>query len=317
MGILPRECPPYGEGCLVHCFTCKYKARSLVALFEQLAGCSHTFDEALEVARCIETRDVTEGLTGYMTREQEVRRVSSISEALWLPYQRKYHPYLERRGVTLETAKQWEVGYDRVRRRVVFPVRLQSGKLVGAVGRSLRKYAEPEYPVYLNYWEMSKGEYLFGAQLVSEGQTIVVVEGMFDAVRTQQALEAVGLEGFAVVAIMGSRATDTQVDVIVAMASEVILALDNDTAGREGSQYLTRDLKSRVALRAVYWDEQDADPDNKADSMPQRIVKARLPHEIVYLTKEAILTTIRMSRKARRFPNTKSDKSSLRYEVQQ
>jgi 5S rRNA maturation endonuclease (ribonuclease M5) len=103
--------------------------------------------------------------------------------------------YILGRGLTIETCKAWEIGYDEDSQRAVFPVRRRDGSLVGMTGRILpREIARCEAmglmepTKYHNYSGLNKTRYLYGANLWLPGLPLIVVEGPVDAHATWQAL---------------------------------------------------------------------------------------------------------------------------------
>jgi 5S rRNA maturation endonuclease (ribonuclease M5) len=94
--------------------------------------------------------------------------------------------YAIQRGITVESAKRWGLGYDKDQKYLVFPVRRRDGKLVGLVGRSVLKDPPRRHH---NYMGLDKARHLFGAQLLALGKPVVVVEGCIDAINTEQALQ--------------------------------------------------------------------------------------------------------------------------------
>lgn len=121
---------------------------------------------------------------------------------------------------------------DLFRGRLMFPIRSKDGSLGGLGARAL----DDSTPKYLNSPKtpvFDKGNTLYGLNLASESITgsgrVVVVEGYMDAITAHQ-------HGFAnVVASMGTALTGEQASTLRAMASQIVLALDPDTAGQEAT----------------------------------------------------------------------------------
>lgn len=233
---------------LVHCFTCGFKSGQLSYLYSRLAHYDQSWRPALDAVRQMEAQYLSAGLAalesiGYMRQEQE--RDQALDEALFEPYANKFAPYLSRRGVSLDTGRRWGVGVDLERKRAVIPVRDTRGQLWGAVGRS---YVD-EKPKYLNYWEMKKGKHLLGAHLVKRAASTLVVEGSIDALIADQALREAGRTDVNVVSILGATVSQEQAQKIIAISTDVYLALDADQAGERGTKGALDLLSKRVMTR--------------------------------------------------------------------
>ncbi len=118
--------------------------------------------------------------------------------------------------------------YDRFRGRIIFPIRSQSGQVLGFGGRNLGD----EHPKYLNSPEtpvFSKGACLYlidsAVQAIRERDEIVIVEGYMDALVAHQH------DHLNVVATLGTALTDPQLRIVKRFTGNLILALDADTAG--------------------------------------------------------------------------------------
>lgn len=130
--------------------------------------------------------------------------------------------YWFKRGFTWETADRWGVRYDVERQRIILPVRDGLGKWIGYVARNLN----PLLPKYLNSPGLKSSSVLFGWN-ITHSDPAILVEGPLDAIWLDQH----GIPGGA--ALMGSNLSQEQIHFLqVAQVRELILALDNDEAGR-------------------------------------------------------------------------------------
>jgi len=123
--------------------------------------------------------------------------------------------------------------FDRFRRRVMFPIANESGKIVAfggrALGDDLPKYLNsPETPIY------SKSNVLYHLDRAKEAlrqrDFAVLVEGYMDAI-------AVARAGIAnVVASCGTSLTEPQVKLLSRFTRRVIVNYDPDTAGQAATE---------------------------------------------------------------------------------
>ena len=132
----------------------------------------------------------------------------------------------------LVTRTEREEYRDLFRGRLMFPIRGQDGLLCGFGARAL----DDSVPKYLNTPKtlaFDKGRILYGLPLardnIREKGAVVVVEGYMDTIMAHQ-------HRFTnVVASMGTALTSDQASTLRALAPEVVLALDPDTAGQEAT----------------------------------------------------------------------------------
>ncbi|MGH9788309.1 MAG: DNA primase [Candidatus Acidiferrales bacterium] len=118
--------------------------------------------------------------------------------------------------------------YDRFRRRVMFPIHSESGRLVGfggrAMGDEMPKYLNsPETPIY------QKSRVLYNLQrakdAIRKDNFAVMVEGYLDCI----AVHSAGIGN--VVATCGTSLTETQVKLLSRSTRNVVVSFDPDAAG--------------------------------------------------------------------------------------
>jgi DNA primase len=139
--------------------------------------------------------------------------------------------------------------YDRFRRRVMFPIANDSGKIVAfggrAIGDDLPKYLNsPETPIY------SKSNVLYHLDRAKESlrqrDFAVLVEGYMDAI-------SVAIAGVSnVVASCGTSLTEPQVKLITRFTRRIIVNYDPDTAGQAATERsLTLLLEQGIEVRVL------------------------------------------------------------------
>src|SRR6185369_645735 len=120
--------------------------------------------------------------------------------------------------------------YERFRRRLMFPIWNERGKVIGFGGRALAADAQPKYlnsaesPLY------SKSTVLyalhFARDAAQKAGRLVVVEGYFDCLSLHQA----GIEN--VVASCGTSLTQQQVALMARYVPEIVMNYDPESAGQ-------------------------------------------------------------------------------------
>ena len=123
--------------------------------------------------------------------------------------------------------------YDRFRRRVMFPIANESGKVIAfggrAMGEDMPKYMNsPETPIYLK----SSVLYHFdrAKESLRQSDFAILVEGYMDAI-------AVARAGFAnVVASCGTSLAEPQIRLLSRATRRVVVNYDPDTAGQAATE---------------------------------------------------------------------------------
>jgi DNA primase len=155
--------------------------------------------------------------------------------------------YLDSRGITKETAEHFGVGFFPGRGsmfgRVVIPIHNGKGELLAYAGRAIDN-TEPRYKLPAGFHKSLELYNLHRA--IATGQRgLIVVEGFFDCMKVSQA-------GYPfVVALMGSSMSEEQERLLVDHAEMVLLMLDGDEAGRQGTDEILLRLGRQVWTKAV------------------------------------------------------------------
>jgi DNA primase len=139
--------------------------------------------------------------------------------------------------------------YERFRRRLMFPIWNERGKIIGFGGRALLPDAQPKYlnspesPLY------SKSHVLyalhFARDVAQKSGRMVVVEGYFDCLSLHQA----GITN--VVASCGTALTAQQIALMARYVPEVVMNYDPDAAGQNAMRrsidlLLAKGLRVRI-----------------------------------------------------------------------
>ena len=165
------------------------------------------------------------------------------------------------RGFTLETCKEWEVGWDPYSRRVSIPCRDRHGKLVGITRRLVWPYDGVCYRCradvdghrcsecgamlakYLHTPGRWRSRALFGVHKVVPGSPLIVVEGPLDAIALWQA----GVRS--PLALFGASPAKEQLSMLEGLARElgvpVVCMGDGDEAGRFMGKQIEENLSKR------------------------------------------------------------------------
>lgn len=139
---------------------------------------------------------------------------------------------LKLKYLTHEACHTFGVKWDRKQKAWVFPIRWPDGTLMAVQLR--KKGWERNWPK-----EAPKSETLFGLSTVSAAPMVAVVESPMDAVRLFVA-------GIPAVATMGAAVSSVQMDLLARHFVQVGLWFDNDKAGKEATDIVSRGLRKRM-----------------------------------------------------------------------
>jgi len=196
---------------------------------------------------------------------------------------------LEKSGLVVRDAER-NRHYDRFRRRIIFPIANDSGKVVAFAGRALGdeqpKYLNsPETPIY------TKGRVLYhldrAAQAIRKLDYTILVEGYMDCI----AVASSGIENVA--ACCGTSLTESQIRLLARYSRRVVVNYDPDSAGvaateRSLALLLEEGFEARVLALPG-----GLDPDSfvrKQGPAAYRQLLATAPSYIDYLTERAVAT---------------------------
>ncbi len=140
--------------------------------------------------------------------------------------------------------------YDRFRRRIMFPLQDQRGRVLGFGARALGVDQQPKYLNSPDGEIFHKGDIVYGAHharvAAAKADEVIAAEGYMDVLALHQA----GMKN--VVGVMGTSLTDKQVGELAKLAKTVLLALDADAAGQEAMLRAQRvAASSSLSLRVV------------------------------------------------------------------
>ena len=154
--------------------------------------------------------------------------------------------------------------YDRFRNRLMFPIEDHQGQVIGFGGRTLgeddAKYINSsDGPLY------NKSTVLFGLskakEAIRQAKAVILVEGYFDVL----ACHSIGMKN--VVAASGTALTEQHVKVLKRYCDTLILALDQDQAGKDAAhRAFILASKEGLQVRAVLLDGKDPDEAIQADA---------------------------------------------------
>lgn len=204
------------------------------------------------------TREKLKHLKGFKKSKKKIEYIP-ISNEILNDVEDYHHPYIINRGYSDDVLSHFNVGYCRsgyLESRVVFPIDAPNGTTISLSGRAIEDDVEPRYMIV---GDTSKGDTLYGISKISKDDDyIIVVEGFMGVMSLYE-------WGFySVVALMGSDITENQLKILLKMARKVIVVLDNDKAGKRGSQKIYNHLYKFLPVVQIklsdFTDDEKASP---------------------------------------------------------
>jgi DNA primase len=193
---------------------------------------------------------------------------------------------LEKSGLIIFDAERQRF-YDRFRRRIIFPIANETGKVVAFAGRALGD----DQPKYLNSPETaiySKSRLLYhldrAGQAIRKLDYAILVEGYMDCI----AVAVSGIEN--VVASCGTSLTEGQIRLLKRHAQRVVVNYDPDSAGMAATERsLALLLEEGFEVKVLALPE-GLDPDSfirRRGAATYRELLAGAPTYLDYLTEHA------------------------------
>ncbi len=140
------------------------------------------------------------------------------------------------RGFSKNLINKWDCKVNKFGDFMI-PAKNKENNNLGWIYRRLQAI-----PKYMFSKGFSKSQTLFGINQIIDTDRLFIVEGALDCMWLHQ-------HGYSSVAILGASVSKKQLDLISSLnPGEVVLSLDNDTAGRKGIDKATFDMKDRFLL---------------------------------------------------------------------
>jgi DNA primase len=180
----------------------------------------------------------------------------TISEEAIIEWQKYQHRNVKTEGWLDETIQVFQIGYCvdpydyEFYDRIVFPIRDVDGKLVGAAGRSTSDNDEQRKKYHFNKG-FAKTNYLYNLNLalpeIRKSRQLILTEGYKETWRSWEA----GIRNM--VGIMGCHLDNDGVQkrLIMKYSRDIILALDNDEAGVQGTMEIGKELEKFCRVRVA------------------------------------------------------------------
>ena len=180
------------------------------------------------------------------------------------------HVYLKQRGLTAEAIKEFALGFCSggiMKGRIAIPVHNEKSELVAYVGRAVDAETEEEGKYkFPSGFQKSYVVYNLHRAIQHAQQGLILVEGFFDALAIWQA-------GFKnVCALMGSKMSEYQEDLILSTTDKVILMFDADQTGWECTEDVLKRLAPKIYIKIAQLPPDKFQPDELTPEEVQEIL---------------------------------------------
>ena len=239
-----------------HCFTCGWSGGIEDMISELFGFVDSKYGKSWLIKRFntieIESRpNILENFGGRKNVRNSIRcdnitndTISNFITEEELDKYRYIHPYLYERGLTDEIIERFDIGYDRERKEITFPVRDIEGRCVFIAGRSTERkfFRLPQglnKPLYQGY-RFVNGSY----------KVAYITESFLNCLTcwkyNKPAMAMIGT---------GNR---KQYEILNKLpVREYILAFDPDEAGRKATERFRKNVHGKIIKELVYPDNRD------------------------------------------------------------
>jgi len=153
-------------------------------------------------------------------------------------------PLIER-GLTKETLAYLEIGFSKVKDRIVIPVRDTKYNVVGLIGRAIHDWQDPRYLYNKGF---KRADILFNIQNAKKFDECIVVEGSLDCAKVIQA----GYKNC--VATLGAKVSENQSSMLRKWFDKIIIFSDRDDAGDAMCDAIIRSCEGKDLSRMIISD---------------------------------------------------------------
>lgn len=173
------------------------------------------------------------------------------------------HRYWLQRGLSRQTIKDWQLGYDAQADAVTIPIRSVKGEVLGVVRRLTHNPKQGPRYLYPKGFKISW--HLFGAHMADKVENkgkLVITEGAIDCLAMWEA-------GQPAVALLGAQLHPHQLTLLSSLGyDDLVLFLDRDEAGIHGT------LKAAAMLVAEGYNVSVAQyPDDSSGKDPDSLLR--------------------------------------------
>lgn len=231
----------------VHCFTCGYTAD----LTSFISFCFGYKDRGLYGNNWLKSKYRTtlleskRDLSLSISRDKPKEKYPTIPDTILHQYE-YYCKYLSDRGISKEICSKFSIGCSPKEMLITLPVKDLEGNVKFIQTRNINS------KFYFIPAGINKTDFLFGGFecIIGQYKTVWIVESIFNALTLWQL-------GIPAVALLGTGGGNQYKLLRRLPVREYIIALDNDEAGKAGTQKLINQLSSAKMLKTLQYNYND------------------------------------------------------------
>lgn len=177
--------------------------------------------------------------------ENQIQEV--FNDNILKKYYLKTHNYFLDRGFKEQTLKEFEMGFGTSgvdKDRCIFPIRNVYGGLVGWTGRAVLSKMKPKWlhrPTDRFFKALNLFNINRAISYILKSNTVYVVESVGNCMR----LWELGIKN--VVAILGNKISEIQIEMLLGYANNIYFVFDNDDGGYDGIEVAINQLYDKDA----------------------------------------------------------------------
>lgn len=238
-----EETPSFGLNLktgMYNCFSakCGAKGRNFLSFFQKI---DEKYGINFVTKNLNKIKLINEELQNISIIEKEKKVNTKINELIFKKFPDPPGTYMEERIQRKEIRELFEIKFNREKNQYLIPIRNEKGELVSWI---IRQFVMPKYKKRANF---ETSEVLFGLDKLENTGKGIVTEGPMDVIKTYDN----GLTNC--VALLGAFMSEKQEKLICKYFNELIVATDNDVAGKKCTEDIIKRLKGKIKLYKFKW----------------------------------------------------------------
>lgn len=223
-------CFSCGEGGTIIKFVQKYHKVNYETAIQMLSSWGH-------ISLGVE-EPLTKLVRHYKKREEEIVPIrKELNSDIMQKYKNITITSWIEEGISKEVLEKYQVRYDDIACRIVFPIWDINGRLINIKGRAAHpKWKDFGIAKYIYYYPLGKNDLLWGYHWhfdnIKEKNEIILVEGEKSVMK----LETNGINN--AVALGTSHLSKEQMQILLSLRVNVIIALDKDKDPRQDKNFI-------------------------------------------------------------------------------
>lgn len=162
-----------------------------------------------------------------LDKSEEKKEKQFLDESVLAKYPKEVVQEWMEEGITPSAMNAFGIRVDRLKNRIVYPVRDIEGRLLNIKARTRYKnYKQLKIPKYINYFEVGDMDYLQGLDVtlpyVRESGEVIIFEGI------KSVMKAYGWGYKNCASAEKHNLTDEQIDLLVRLRVDIVFAYDSD-----------------------------------------------------------------------------------------